>query len=78
LKNQFFVAELFKPTQIYINQADYKTLASHPYIGGKLSGILLNYKKQHGPFQTITDLEKIPTVESEKLFKLTQYVSFDK
>ena len=77
LKNQFFVADLYNPTPIYINQADYKTLASHPYIGGKLAGIILNYKKQHGSFQAITDLEKIPVIETEKLTKLKPYIAFD-
>lgn len=77
IQKQFFIADSFKPTSILINGSDYKTLASHPYIGGKLAGVILNYKKQHGPYKSISDLEKIQLMDVEKLVKLKPYLSFE-
>ena len=77
IQKQFFIADSFKPTPILINGSDYKTLASHPYIGGKLAGVILNYKKQHGPYKSISDLEKIQLMDGEKLSKLKPYLSFE-
>ncbi|MBY0425851.1 MAG: helix-hairpin-helix domain-containing protein [Cytophagales bacterium] len=76
IKNQYFVSNGFSPKPVLINQSDYKTLAGHPYIGGKLAGQLLNYKKQHGNFHQLSDLEKVHALEPTKLGKLAPYLSF--
>ncbi len=50
---------------------------SHPYIGKKLAGILLAYRKQHGNFKDISDLQKVSLPDDQLPDKIAPYVSFE-
>jgi competence protein ComEA len=76
LTRESFLLENFIPSQLDINQADEKTLASHPYIKFKLAQAIVAYRFQHGNFKTIDDLTRIQTMKPETLEKLRPYLTF--
>jgi competence ComEA-like helix-hairpin-helix protein len=60
--------------KININTIDQKTLEQHPYIGFKTAKSILNYKKQHGKFNTIEDLRKIISLKDSVIIRLNNYL----
>ena len=63
-----------KPMQI--NIADYSQLNSHPYISPKEATAIVQYRKQHGSFTSISDLEKVYLLKKETLTKISGYLTF--
>jgi len=59
-----------------INNADKETLQAHPYIRYKLAALIIAYRNQHGNFEKISDLEKIPGCDTALLKKLEPYLNF--
>ena len=76
LNKKSFVPENFKPATLNVNQADEKTLTSHPYIKFKLAKAIITYRFQHGNFKTIDDLTQIQLIAPETVEKLRPYISF--
>lgn len=63
--------------QISINRVDAKTLGQHPYISYKLAHVIVNYRAQHGNFDSIEALRPIKLINAELLEKLKPYLQFD-
>lgn len=63
-------------SKININQAPEETLAAHPYIRWQLAKQLIAYRKQHGSFASLNDLNKILTLQPEQLALLKEYIEF--
>ncbi len=63
-------------TKINVNTADEAMLKAHAYIGYKIAGVLIAYRKQHGNFNTADDLLKIRLIDANKLEKLKPYLIF--
>lgn len=61
--------------KININTATYEELDKHPYLSGKQANIILKYRKQHGKFTNIADLQKTDVVDAETLRKITPYLT---
>jgi competence protein ComEA len=61
--------------QLNINTADEVVLKNHPYIGYKLAGLIVAYRKQHGNYQQIEDLLKIKVMTQEQLVKIKPYLA---
>lgn len=59
-----------------INMADYESLNAHPYISAKEAKAIINYRKHHGSFKDMRDLEKIVLIEKSTLDKLHPYLAF--
>jgi DNA uptake protein ComE-like DNA-binding protein len=66
-----------KPVPIDINLASQDIMEKHPYISRKLAGLIVAYRKQHGPFAKAEDLLAIPLVTEDLLNKLRPYLSLD-
>ncbi len=66
-----FKCENIQLKKININTADYKTLFSHPYISKSQASAIVNYRLQHGEYQSIKDLLKIHIL-SEAWFQKTE------
>ncbi|MGZ5254055.1 MAG: ComEA family DNA-binding protein, partial [Flavitalea sp.] len=66
-----------KVKKIPINLVSSKELSEHPYFRGKLSTLLFNYRKEHGPFTTMEDLAKIPMINDQVLGKIRPYISLE-
>lgn len=62
--------------KLFINTATYDDLASHPYIFWQEAKMILNYRKEHGPYQSNADLYKLRGLDSLTILKLKPYVSF--
>lgn len=60
--------------QLNINQATHEQLKMHPYIGYKLAKAIVNYREQHGNYQSIDELKKIVLITTENVEKLKPYL----
>lgn len=58
---------------ININVASADELKSHPYIKWNLANAIVNYRSQHGAYQSLQDLQKIAIVEPAWLEKVLPY-----
>lgn len=62
---------------IHLNTDTFGILASHPYIKGKIAGLICNYRKQHKPFTSIEELKQLPLITEENFLKLAPYLMLD-
>jgi DNA uptake protein ComE-like DNA-binding protein len=70
-----FVEEGFIPTQINLNSADEKKLSAHPYIRQKIARSLITYRFQHGDFQDVNDITKLPMLTVAEAERILPYVT---
>jgi len=63
--------------QINLNQADAKTLASHPYINWTLAKIIVSYREQHGVFKQTQALAPIHAIDEDLLTKISPYLKIE-
>ena len=64
--------------KLRINGLSYKELTNHPYFRDHhLVRVMLNYRDQHGPFNSIEDLKKILILNDSILDKWKAYLDFD-
>lgn len=64
----------FKP--LLVNTLSWDELKVHPYLGYKLARILVNYRDQHGAFQSLADFRSVPLITEENFRKLAPYLKF--
>lgn len=62
---------------INLNSADIEMLKKHPYIRYNLAKAIVNYRTQHGPFNSVSDLSKIHLIKPETLEKLRPYMEVE-
>ena len=62
---------------VVLNVDSFPVLASHPYIGKKLAGLILTYRKQHKRFESTDDLKNLPLLTDEIFRKLVPYLKVD-
>ncbi|MBK6988974.1 MAG: helix-hairpin-helix domain-containing protein [Bacteroidetes bacterium] len=60
-----------------MNTDSFPSLASHPYVGKKLAGLILNYRKQHKVFNNTDELKNLPLLTDENFRKLAPYLKVD-
>ena len=53
-------------------------MAIHPYITWKQANAIVKYRKNHGPFNSISDLEKMIALNPEFISKIFPYLNFTK
>lgn len=70
-----FIEKDFMPEQILLNTAGREELEAHPYIKPAQAGLIFAYRSTHGPFQAISDLQKIHTLDPEFINKIAPYIS---
>ena len=56
-----------------INSLTFEELRIHPYINYKEAKIIINFRKQHGDFQSIKDIQKIKLITPEIFRKIAPY-----
>jgi len=61
---------------IPVNTADYLQLNGNPYISSKEANAIIQYRKQHGAFKSIDDLEKIYLLNKETIEKIVEYLVY--
>ncbi len=62
---------------VILNSDSFPVLAAHPYIGRKLAGMILNYRKQHKRFESADELRNLPLLTDEIFRKLAPYLKVD-
>ncbi|MCE7065650.1 ComEA family DNA-binding protein [Dyadobacter sp. CY326] len=64
--------------KISINTASAEELGRHPYLRDrKKIVVLVNYRQQHGAFQSLEDLKKVKVLDDDLIKKISPYLSFD-
>jgi competence protein ComEA len=61
-------------TKININTATKDQLKNHPYFKWKLANAIVEYRNQHGNFNSIEDLRKIVLIDEKTFEKLSHYL----
>src|SRR5690606_31487779 len=62
-------------SKIAVDTASYEQLRGHPFIAPKLANAIVQYRKQHGPYQSLTDLMKIVLMDEETFRKIAPYLT---
>lgn len=63
--------------KININTADVNTLKQHPYIRWNVANAIVQYRQQHGVFNTREQLQQIVLVTPELYHKIEQYIAVE-
>ena len=62
---------------VNINTADAAQLSNLPRVGAKLAQRIVDYRKEHGPFQKTTDLMQVKGVGDKMFERLSPYLAVD-
>ena len=68
---------VLKLNKININDASKKELATHPYISWNLANAILNYKVQHGDYDSLSKIKQIHLVNDDLYRKIVPYITLD-
>ncbi len=70
------LSDIFR--KIKINSATTKEMAIHPYITWKEANAIFKYRKNHGSFESRTDLEKVLALKPDLIERMVPYLDFTK
>ncbi len=76
MKERYFI-DSTKLNKIRINAMDVSELARHPYVSYNLAKIILNYRGQHGLFDSVEELKEIAILSDSVYNKLVPYIEVD-
>lgn len=63
--------------KIRINKAEFADLRYHPYLNYKQVNAILQFRKQHGNYSNIADLQKVVILSAETVEKIAPYIAFN-
>jgi competence protein ComEA len=63
-------------TKIKINQVDFEGLRRFPYLTNKQTNAIIQYRNQHGNYNSIADMRNIVILNDDILRKIEPYISF--
>ena len=69
--------EEVRPDLVNLNTADAEALTALPGIGEELAGRIAAYREEHGPFEAVEDLTKVPGIGQGKLAALEGFVTVE-
>lgn len=75
IKDQVWV-DVSKLKKININTASAENFKGHPYLRYKQVNALIQYRKQHGNYSNIADLNKVAILSQETINRLAAYLEF--
>jgi competence protein ComEA len=61
--------------KININIADINELRTHPYLKWNIANAIVNYRKQHGNYNSVEDLRKIDIINDDLFNKIAPYLT---
>jgi competence ComEA-like helix-hairpin-helix protein len=76
IKNRLKSDDSFK--KMDINSCGKIEFGRHPYFGFRLAKIIVNYREQHGLFQTLEDIQKIALIDKIQFEKIRPYLTINK
>lgn len=62
--------------KININIAEFEELKNHPYLKYKQINAIIQYRKQHGKFNSIDDLKKVAILTPQNIQNLAPYLTY--
>lgn len=65
------------PSLVNLNTAGAEALTALPGIGEELAGRIVQYREEHGPFETVEDLTKVSGIGQGKLAALEGLVTVE-
>lgn len=77
LKPQFILSKENSFQQININTASVDELKKHPYIKWREANTIIEYRKQHGHFKAISELQDIQNISGELFVKIEPYLKIE-
>ena len=63
-------------TKIKINEVDFEQLRRFPYLTNKQTNAVIQYRKQHGNYQSVADMRNIVILDANILRKIEPYLVF--
>lgn len=63
--------------KININKAMISSLRKHPYIKWNTANAIVNYRDQHGPYESVEDIMKTDLVSKELYSRIAPYLSVE-
>jgi competence protein ComEA len=64
-----------KIRKIDINAAVFEEMKKHPYLKYNLVNLILNYRKQHGNYKSVTDIKQLDLMSDELFTKIAPYLT---
>jgi competence ComEA-like helix-hairpin-helix protein len=61
--------------KININNCTIEELKAHPYIGFSVANAIVQYRKEHGNFTSVAELQKIGAIDDKLYRKISPYLS---
>ncbi len=61
--------------KLSINSSTTEELKAHPYIGYSVANAIVQYRKEHGNFSSVTDLQKIGAIDDKLYRKISPYLT---
>lgn len=61
--------------KININNCTADELKAHPYIGYSVANAIVQYRKEHGSFNSVADLQKIGAIDEKLYWKIAPYLT---
>lgn len=77
LKKYVFLTNKLNIKKLKVNQINADSLVQHPYISYKEANLIVNYRNQHGEYNSTNDLLSIKVLDSNWVKKVTPYFTFD-
>ncbi len=63
--------------KISLNKSTVEELKAHPYIGFSVAHAIVQYRKEHGNFSSITELQKIGAIDEKLYQKISPYLEVE-
>lgn len=73
----YFILSSPEVHRLNINAATREQLSAHPYISWKLANAIVEYRNQHGNYQSLDDLKNIMILEEATYEKIRQYLAVE-
>lgn len=74
---KYLVLNSMNLKKININTATIEELKSHPYIRYNIGNAIIQYKNQHGAYQSLESLKKIMIITDEVFAKIVPYLTIE-
>lgn len=73
----YFTISNEEVTKLNINQVSKEALSAHPYISWKLANAIVEYRNQHGNYQSLDDLKNILILDEATFQKIRNYLALE-
>jgi competence protein ComEA len=63
--------------KINLNEATLDVLKSHPYLKYAVANAIIQYRNEHGPFKTVSELQKLGAIDESLYTKIAPYLTVE-